>query len=247
MLKRPCKRVPVSPYITHEPPIVKGVVFSIINDKHITARPVRQSKFGYQNVDQYKRMLEANYQACGLPYREPNVTEARGKDTYTVYETECHVDYLDKLYVKLTILKSGSVRVKIITNFLYFWKTYYSKGKSPAYKTLVAAYKALGYSDTFLKKMNENLKTRQKFGIQLEKIIASIFDRTVARKKVVKVVVKPIEPVDELNDTPDIAGIGDAEDTSDPVDEDDPEEDEAIVEEDGECDVEDVDEEFVDE
>tara|TARA_B110000914_G_scaffold216969_1_gene222531 strand:- start:45 stop:572 length:528 start_codon:yes stop_codon:yes gene_type:complete len=172
--------------------------------------------------------------------------EARGKETYTVYRVECHVDYLDKVYVKLNILKSGKVRVKVVTNFLFFWKTYYSKGKAPPFKVILAACKALGYSETFITKMNENLKIRQKFGIQLEKIITNIFDKTVSRKKVVKKPTPPVEPIEENTDTPDIVGIGDAEDIPDPVDEDGPEEDEAIVEEDGDCEVEDVEEEFVD-
>jgi hypothetical protein len=246
MLKRPSKRVRVSPDINERHTASNGIVHSIINNKHLTARPVHQPKFGYQNIEQYKRMLKTNYERCSLPFREPNVVEARGKETYTVYRVECHVDYLDKVYVKLNILKSGKVRVKVITNFLFFWKTYYSKGKAPPFKVILAACKALGYSETFITKMNENLKIRQKFGIQLEKIITNIFDKTVSRKKVVKKPTPPVEPIEENTDTPDIVGIGDAEDIPDPVDEDGPEEDEAIVEEDGDCEVEDVEEEFVD-
>ena len=259
MLKRPHKRIPVSPHINDGLPAVGGLVHSIINNRQVTNRPPLKSRFGYQNAELYKKLLKTNYANCNVPYKEPDVIEARGKDTYTVYEEECYVDYLDKLYVKLNILKSGKVRVKIVTNFLYLWKTYYSKGKSPAYKILVAAYKALGYSPAFLKKMNDNLKVRQKFGVKLEKMIIDIFDKTVSRRKVVKKPVK-VAPIDE--DTPDIKNVDEVvegEDTPDikdvdevvedePIDEDGPEEDEAIIEEDAECEVEEdaVDEEYVD-
>ena len=92
--------------------------------------------------------------------------------------------------------------------------------------------------------MNDNLKVRQKFGVKLEKIIIDIFDKTVSRKKVIK---KPIKVVDVDEDTPDIKDVDEVVE-DEPVDEDGPEEDEAIIEEDAECEVEDdiVDEEYVD-
>ncbi len=244
MLKRPQKRIPVSPHINDGLPAIGSVVHSIINNRQVTVRPPAKSCFGYQNVELYKRLLKANYARCNVPYKEPDVIEAQGKDTYTTYEPECHVDYLDKVYVKLNILKSGKVRIKIITNFLYLWSEYYSKGKSPTYKTLVAAYKAVGYSQVFLKKMNDNLKVRQKFAAKLEKMIADIFDKKVTRKKVTK---KPAKVIDVDEDTPDIGGVDEvAED--EPVDEDGPEEDEALIEDDDECEVEDdvADEEYID-
>jgi hypothetical protein len=244
MLKRPHKRIPVSPHINDGLPVVGSVVDSIINNRQVTARPPPKSRFGYQNVELYKRLLKANYVKCNVPYKEPDVIESRGKDMYTTHEPECHVDYLDKVYVKLNILKSGKVRIKIVTNFLYFWSEYYSKGKSPTYKTLVAAYKAVGYSPAFLKKMNDNFKVRQKFAGKLEKMIADIFDKKVTRKKVTKKVVKVVD-MDE--DAPDIRDADEvAEDEH--VEEDGPEEDEALIEEDDECEVEDdaADEEYID-
>ena len=243
MLKRPSKRVRVSPDINERHTASNGIVHSIINNKHLTARPVHQPKFGYQNIEQYKRMLKTNYERCSLPFREPNVVEARGKETYTVYRVECHVDYLDKVYVKLNILKSGKVRVKVITNFLFFWKTYYSKGKAPPFKVILAACKALGYSEKFLNKMVDNRKKRQDYVKVLEKIIANIFEKSAAsKKKVVKKVVK-VKEVDE--EDPDVfdTEVEEEEETNN----DDAEENEAIVEEDGEGDADEVVEEGVEE
>jgi len=188
--------------------------------------------------------LKRNYDSLNIPYKEPNVSELTSKSTNETM-TECHIDYLDKVYVRLNILKSGIVRVKLVTNFSSFWKTYYSKGKSPPFKTMLAACKAVGYSEAFMNKMVENRKKRQIFAKKLEKIIDKIFDKsTTAKKK--KVVKKDVATVDEDEFDIDMENENENENNKD-----DAEENEAIVEEDGEDDtdevVEDCEEEVYDE
>jgi hypothetical protein len=177
-----------------------------------------------------------------VTYKEPNVIETVVKPS-NEKKRECLVDYLDKVYVKLNILKSGKVRIKLVTNFVSFWKTYYSKGKAPPFKVILAACKALGYSENFLNKMVDNRKKRQDYVKVLEKIIANIFEKSAAsKKKVVKKVVK-VKEVDE--EDPDVfdTEVEEEEETNN----DDAEENEAIVEEDGEGDADEVVEEGVEE
>ena len=222
MLKRPPKRVPVSPYINTKHQVPGGLVHDIVTNHSVTIRPKRQEIFARQNVEEYKRLLKRNYAYYDVPYKEPNVIETVVKPS-NEKKRECLVDYLDKVYVKLNILKSGKVRIKLVTNFVSFWKTYYSKGKAPPFKVILAACKALGYSENFLNKMVDNRKKRQDYVKVLEKIIANIFEKSAASKK--KVVKKVVE---ETNN-------------------DDAEENEAIVEEDGEGDADEVVEEGVEE
>ena len=136
--------------------------------------------------------------------------------------------------MKLTILKSGKVKVKLIPNFLVLWNTYYSKGKIPPFKSVMAAYKALGFSEEFIEKINKRKQTRVAFFKKLEKIIERIFDKkSVPKKKPIK---KPIEDKPESDEIE-----NDVDD--DDEDDDGPEEDEAIMVDDEDC--EEV-EEFVD-
>ena len=120
---------------------------------------------------------------------------------------------------------------------------YYSKGKSPSCKTMLAVCKAVGYSEAFLNRMNENRKKRQIFAKKLEKIIDKIFDKTTASKKK-KVIKKVIAAHDE-------DGLDTEIEDDEDINRDDAEENEAIVEEDGEDDtdevVEDCEEELYDE
>ena len=242
MLKRPPKRVPVSPYINTRHQVPGGLVHGIVTNHSVTIRPKRQEIFARQNVEEYKRLLKRNYAYYDVPYKEPNVIETVAKPS-NERERGCLVDYLDTVYVKLNILKSGKVRIKLVTNFLSFWKTYYSKGKAPPFKVILAACKALGYSEKFLNKMVDNQKKRKDYVKVLEKIIEKIFDKSAAsKKKVVKKVVK-VKEVDE--EDPDVfdTEVEEEEETNN----DDAEENEAIVEEDGEGDADEVVEDGVEE
>lgn len=243
MLKRPTKRVHPSPCVNPGPPIPGTFLHSIANPSREIQRPSQRGAFAFQNCELYKKLLKRNYESLNVPYKEPDVLELTSKSTNET-TTECHIDYLDKVYVRLNVLKSGIVRVKLVTNFSSFWKTYYSKGKSPPFKTMLAACKAVGYSEAFMNKMIENRKRRQIFAKKLEKIIDKIFDKSTTTKKK-KVVKKVVATTDE--DEFDV----EVENENDDENKDDAEENEAIVEEDGEDDtdevVEDCDEEVYDE
>jgi len=243
MLKRPTKRVHPSPCVNPGPPIPGTFLHSIVNPSYEIQRPLQRGAFAFQNCELYKKLLKRNYESLNVSYKEPNVFELTSKSTNETI-TDCHIDYLDKVYVRLNVLKSGIVRVKLVTNFSSFWKTYYSKGKSPPFKTMLAACKAVGYSEAFMNKMIENRKKRQIFAKKLEKIIDKIFDKSTTTKKK-KVVKKVVATTDE--DEFDV----EVENENDDENKDDAEENEAIVEEDGEDDmdevVEDCDEEVYDE
>ena len=243
MLKRPTKRVHPSPCVNPGPPIPGTFLHSIVNQSYEIQRPLQRGAFAFQNCELYKKLLKRNYESLNVSYKEPNVFELTSKSTNETI-TDCHIDYLDKVYVRLNVLKSGIVRVKLVTNFSSFWKTYYSKGKSPPFKTMLAACKAVGYSEAFMNKMIENRKKRQIFAKKLEKIIDKIFDKSTTTKKK-KVVKKVVATTDE--DEFDV----EVENENDDENKDDAEENEAIVEEDGEDDtdevVEDCDEEVYDE
>jgi|TARA_B100002019_G_scaffold292847_1_gene317409 hypothetical protein len=190
-------------------------------------------RFARQNADDYLKLLKKNYEYWNVPFKSPDVIESKPPNTLENNQ-EPDLEFVDKIYVKLTILKSGKVKVKLIPNFLVLWNTYYSKGKIPPFKSVMAAYKALGFSEEFIEKINKRKETRVAFFKKLEKIIERIFDKkSVPKKKSIK---KPIEDKPESDEIE-----NDVDD--DDEDDDGPEEDEAIMVDDEDC--EEV-EEFVD-
>ena len=225
MLKRPTRRFhpPPTPFVRP----VKGVVADIINNKSSIERtPIK--KFSVQNADNYVEALRKTYETYNVPFKKPDVIESvcRYPD---IKAPEKHVDFVDKVYVKWTILKSGKVRLKIIPHFLILWDTYYSKCETPPLKNVIAAYKAVGYSDVFIEKIHKNAKKRVEFTKKLTSIIEKIFDKSNTRRKVVKA--KPLPIVEKEDDAP--PPEDDALSPEDEKDDDDdtPEEDERLVDE----------------
>tara|TARA_Y100000389_G_scaffold188855_2_gene211897 strand:- start:8087 stop:8764 length:678 start_codon:yes stop_codon:yes gene_type:complete len=205
---------------------VKGVVADIINNKSSIERtPIK--KFSVQNADNYVEALRKNYETCNVPFKKPDVIESvcRYPD---IKAPDKHLDFVDKVYVKWTILKSGKVRLKIIPHFLILWDTYYSKCKAPPLKSVIAAYKAIGYSDAFIEQIHKNAKKRVEFAKKLTGIIEKIFDKSNTRRKVVKAKSVPIVQKEDVSPPED-----DAPPPEDDEDDDDdaPEEDERLVDE----------------
>ena len=133
---------------------------------------------------------------------------------------ERHFEYPDNVVVKLNVLKSGKVRVKLFSHVAQLWEKYNSKGKVPPHKMLVSVYKSMGYSEAFIDKMNKSFERKKVLKIKYEKMIENIFERPSTKKKApAKKKKKEEEPEEKPDDIVE----------EEPDDDDDtPEEDEAI-------------------
>ena len=234
-LKRPLPRPPRGP----APPFVrptKGVVHDILNlPQYCPAKP--KPLVFQERSEEYLRDLKKNYEHWGLPFRAPDVVELPPKHKVTP-EPETHIEYLDQVQVRLSVLKNGKVRVKCVLHGAQMYEKYYSQGKTPPIKTITAAYKNLGYSEAFIETMTVKHKKRIQFGKKVGKILDSIFEKSAGAKKKKK---KEEEPK-KVEEEPEEEEPEDEE----PEEEDGPEEDEALVADDEEEEVEEVIEEDLD-
>ena len=240
MLKRPTHRFhpPTTPNVSRP---TSGVLANIIQGfKTEPTRPQKQEKFAIQASNVYARLLEKNYEYYGVSFKSPDIIELQPPKK-RARQDEPELDFVDKVYLKLVILKSGKVRVKLIPHFLELWYNYYSKGKKPPIKMVIAAYKAIGFSNEFLQKITTNQKKRVEFSKKIEKIIEKIFDKstTTKRKTAKPKVEEKVEEKAEDVETTDVP----LDDDDDDDDDDGPEEDEGIIPEEEE---EDAEEENVD-
>lgn len=223
MLKRPAFRKKVS--LTT--PFVKptcGVVHDILNVKPIEER-VRNTSFQVQNADLYVRLLERNYKECGVPFKKPDVSELEYRNRCGT-DVERHFEYPDRVVVKLNVLKSGVVRVKILSQMANLWEKYYQKSKTPPAKSVIAAYKHMGYSENFIQKLSESFEKKKLLKKKYEKIIEKIFEKA-SKKKPVPVVKKMEEKKEKDMEEPEEDDENDEDDVQ-------PEEDEGIDVEDEE-------------
>jgi len=231
MFKKPSIRKKINLDTTSRREITRGVVYDIL---HPPKPPVieKEKRFYYQNSELYIKLLKRNYEYYKIPFKKPEVSDPPIKNK-KLHQVENHIGYPDEVVVKLNILKSGIVRVKVLTSMVTLWEKYYSKSKTPPPKSVISTYKHMGYSETFVKNLQKQFERKKEMKMKIEKLIEQIFEK--ASKKKVRVVPKKEDntPQDELGEPP--------EDDEDEDDDDvRPEEDEAIVE-----DTEDVDEDVI--
>ena len=159
-------------------------VYDIINGKKCSER--EKKPFYVQNKKDYLESLQKNCKKLGVPFKKPNVEEI---PPYKVKSkpVEHHIEYLDKVVVKLNVLKSGKVRVKILPQMAILNEKYYSNAKIPPIKNVLLALKSVGYSKEYIDNINEKHKKRIKLvenkWIKLEKYFDTPSVNSKSRKK----------------------------------------------------------------
>lgn len=162
----------------------------------------------------------------GIHYVKPDLPEWVPIEKPKPIE-EPELDVPDKVYLKLRILKNGTVRIKLSCAIWDLHNKYYKNAQKAPFKAVLQAYKAHGFSKEYLEKLKKNYEKRKLFSIKVEKLFTKIFDKEPVKKPKKK---KEPEEEEEVIDNP--------------PEEDD--EDDDVAPEDGGMDIEpDVDEEVV--
>lgn len=211
MYKRPLPRVR-NDYTGHKPvKFTEGSFLHGLVNQDVTEY-FKFQKGPVYNKDIYLRMLKHNYESVGLKYIEP-ILPVSIKIEKPQPVKEPKLTYGDTVYVKMRILKSGVVRIKLDASIATIHEKYYSKGKRPPSKSIIQAYKSMGFSEGFLEKIKKNFVKKEKEQKRVEKIIDKLFNKEPVKKvkkkkeEEVKVDVELIEEEkvdeeDEEDDTP---------------------------------------------
>jgi len=152
----------------------------------------------------YFSLLKRNCEDLGIEYKQPDIPDYV-PPTLSNTEREPRLEYADQVYLKLKYLKSGIIRVKIDTSFFNLHEKYYSKNKLPPTKTIIQAYKSMGFSDKFLEKIKIRCEKKVEFGKKVSGIIDSIFNKEPtkkSKKKKEEVVADDEVPEEEEPDDP---------------------------------------------
>lgn len=153
-----------------------------------TDRPMQTVRPVYQK-EAYLKLLKQNYEDYGLVFKDPNIPDYVEHVTPPI-EQEPTLTYSDWVYMKLRILKSGVVRIKLETSFASMDEKYYSKNKTPPLKVIMQAYKSMDFSDKFL----ENLKNKYEKKVLFAKKVGPAIDAIFNKEPVVKKKKKIEEP-----------------------------------------------------
>lgn len=198
MYKRPSRRVKIDhDGRCHAPAREGSFLYKLLNPPP-TKFPVKVKQPVYHQ-DDYLKLLKASDERMGLKYVDPGLPIV----TPIVYPDplqEPDLPYSDHIRVTLKILKSGVVRVKVYPSIAILHEKYWSKCIVPPLKPVIQAFKAYGFSDEFIKKVEKSQKKADLFKQKVGKIIEKIFDKEPVKKikkkkKVEEVIEEDIPPV----------------------------------------------------
>lgn len=157
--------------------------------------------------DDYLKGLKKNNKEMGIPYKDPQLPEyTRVPTVERVKEPE--LTFVDRVYMKMRILKNGTVRIKLDPSFAILYEKYYSKGKTPPQKNVIQAYKSMGFSNEFLEKIKKGFAKNIEQQKRIEKVIDKVFNKEPMKKtkrkkkeeEPVEVIEEPVEDVEEEED-----------------------------------------------
>ena len=228
-LKRPPLRRKVEPvqFSKLEP----GTFLYEITKSDYDGKYTRQKDPVYHQ-ESYLKALKKNYEYWGVDYRDPGLPPT---PEYIQPETikEPYIPFADHVQVTMNILKSGKIRIKINPCMYEMYQKYWKNGDHPPQKTMIKNLKSLGFSEQFIKKVENSYKKIPARVAAFEKCIDRVFNKpSVPKTKQKKKKTEP-EPVPE--DDPDIEEDDDdhvqEEDFTMDVEVDPDDEDEAVNEE----------------
>lgn len=181
----------------------------------------------------YLTTLENHYKQCGIPFTDPQLPDYV-KIVRPEPKREPELGFADQVYLKMRILKSGIVRIKLDASIATLHEKYYKKALQPPLKSVLQAYKSMGFSPQFLEKIKKRSVWKVKEQKRIEKVIEKIFNKEPVKKikkkkKEEEIVEEPVEELpeedeEEKDDAPeedeglDIEPDAD-EDVEEPVDE----------------------------
>ena len=229
MYKRPSQRVKIDHDGQRHAPAREGSFLYKLLNPPPTKFPLKIKEPVYHQ-DDYLKLLKSSNERMGLKYVDPGLPIVIPV-VYPDPPQEPDLPYSDHVRVTLKILKSGIVRVKLSPSIAILHEKYWSKCIVPPLKPVIQAFKAYGFSDEFIKKVEKSQKKADLFKQKVGGILAKIFDKEPVKK--VKKKKKQEEIIEE--DVPPVPDEPEEEETLDiEPDEDEVEEEEEYISDGGE-------------
>jgi hypothetical protein len=157
----------------------------------------------------YLIALEKHYKKCGIPFKDPQLPDSV-KIVRPEPIKEPELVFPDQVYLKMRILKSGIVRIKLDASIATLHEKYYKKALRPPMKSIIQAYKSMGFSLQFIEKIKKRFEWKVKEQKRIEKVVDKIFNKEPLKKLKKKkkevdeeeIVEDPLEEDDEKDDAP---------------------------------------------
>ncbi len=202
MYKRPQLRVREPPNINREPAKIRDGTFlhSILRRDSPGWSYKHEVKPIYQK-DVYLALLKCNCEDMGIEWKEPTIPDYIPPER-PVRPVELELAFPDKVYMKVRILKSGIIRIKLDASFMTLQEKYYSQCKVPPMKSIIKAYTSMGFSSEFIEQIKIKFSKFANHKKKVEKIIDSTFNKEPVKKpkKIKKKEEMIEEEIEEIED-----------------------------------------------
>lgn len=171
-------------------------------DEDESPRPRLRQPVYQQDV--YLEALEKHYNECGIEFDrakfEP-VTRVRAPSPER--DIKFTSPPMDRVYLHVKCTKTR-VHVKIDSSLYDLHERYYALGKAPPLRSLVAAYKSMGFPRAYIKKL-ERSRRRAKEILQNPTVLKLIETKTTKKKKTKKIATTSRDDAQEQQENDDDA------------------------------------------
>lgn len=189
--------------------------------------PKRPKKIEYYKSESYIRDLARNNKNLNIPFKRPEVVECPTWVDRKI-KNEPKLSYIDAINVELNVV-GDTVKVNLHCGINELYNSYYTQGKTPSHKRIISTYREYGFSEEYINRLKKNILKTKQICDSFDMIKA--FGATKSTKQAKKLEPEP-EPAPEHNESD--------EEMSDI-------EDDAIPEEDGAFDVDEMNDDVEDE
>lgn len=179
LCRPPSKRVRCPPCQKVGKPPVGSYLDKILTPTQLK-RDVTPKRPVYRQ-DDYIKLLKKNNKDLGIPY-VPQYLPVVYEESAKVTQTEPELDVPDRVYMRLRVLKNGTVRIKLSGTIWDLHNTYYKYAKKPPFKAVLQAYKGHGFSKEYMEKLKMNLERQRVIAQRIEKVFSKIFDKEPVKK-----------------------------------------------------------------
>lgn len=180
MYKRPLPRA----RNTHETRTPREIPEGSLLHSLLNPKPTIYFKFEKDPIyqkDSYLTAIKKHYKECGIPFKDPQLPEyVRPVRPEPIKEPE--IVFGDQVYLQMKILKSNIVRIKLDTSIATMYEKYYKKALRPPMKSILQAYKSMGFSPQYLEKIKKKFARKVKEQTRINGVIDNIFNKDSIKK-----------------------------------------------------------------
>ncbi len=186
--------------------------------------PKRPKKIEYYKSKSYIRDLERNNKNMNIPFKRPEVVECPPW-VYRKTKNEPKLSYIDGVNLTLNVV-GDIVKINLHCGINDLNDKYYSQGRTPSHKRIISTYREYGFSEEYINNLKKNLLKTKQICDSFDMVKAFGATKSTKQSKKLEPEPEPDESDEEMSDIDDDAipeedGAFDVDEMNDDVEDED--------------------------